>query len=137
MTRAPTTHEALIHLMVVTSAADRDMADDELARIGHVIRTWPVFIDFDVNQLIPVAQTCQRFLAESGLEGMLEWSKPSIPRHLCDTAYAAAVEVANVDLEMRLEELRLLERLREHLAIDGHLADAIERTTKARHRMLS
>ncbi|TGR90010.1 Tellurite resistance protein TerB, partial [bacterium M00.F.Ca.ET.191.01.1.1] len=29
-----TTHEALIYLMVITSASDRDMTDVELARIG-------------------------------------------------------------------------------------------------------
>ncbi|TIM60124.1 MAG: Tellurite resistance protein TerB, partial [Mesorhizobium sp.] len=40
-------HEALIHLMVITSASDRDMTDVELARIGDVVRSWPVFEDFD------------------------------------------------------------------------------------------
>ena len=30
-------HEALIYLMVITSAVDRDMTDVELARIGNVL----------------------------------------------------------------------------------------------------
>lgn len=137
MTRTPTAHEALIYLMVVTSASDRDMADLELARIGHVARTWPVFLDFNIERLIPTAQDCQKFLAETGLEGLLEWIRGSIPSHLGDTAYAAAVEVANVDLEMRMEELRVLHRLREYLAIDPLTAGAIERAAKARHRMLT
>ena len=34
----PTAHEALIYLMVVTSASDRDMTDVELARIGEVVQ---------------------------------------------------------------------------------------------------
>ena len=32
----PTAHEALIYLMVITSASDREMTDSELARIGAV-----------------------------------------------------------------------------------------------------
>lgn len=137
MAGSPTTHEALIYLMVVTSASDRDMADTELARIGQVVRTWPVFLDFDIEDLIPAARDCQRFLSESGLDGMLEWIRDSIPPHLNETAYAAAVEVANVDREMRVEELRVLQRLREHLVIGADTAHGIELAARARHRMLS
>ena len=53
-------HEALIYLMVITSAVDRDMTDVELARIGNVLKTWPVFQDFDDWKLIRVAQDCQQ-----------------------------------------------------------------------------
>ncbi len=49
-----TPHEALIYLMVITSASDRDMTDVELARIGDVVRTWPVFEDFDQDRLVAV-----------------------------------------------------------------------------------
>jgi hypothetical protein len=91
----PGTHEALIYLMVVTSASDREMTDVELGRIGAVIRTWPIFEDFDENRLIPTAQACQRLLAEKdGLDAVLALARSAIPPHLHDTAYAAAFEVA-------------------------------------------
>ena len=49
----PSPHEALIYLMVITSAADREMTDLEMARIGNVVKTWPVFLDFDeANRLV-------------------------------------------------------------------------------------
>ncbi|TIS50700.1 MAG: Tellurite resistance protein TerB, partial [Mesorhizobium sp.] len=51
-----TPHEALIYLMVITSASDRDMTDVELARIGDVVRSWPVFVDFNSDSLVGVAQ---------------------------------------------------------------------------------
>ena len=51
----PSTHEALIYLMVITSASDRDMTDVELARIGEVVRSWPVFEDFNLDRLVGVA----------------------------------------------------------------------------------
>ncbi|MGO4836092.1 tellurite resistance TerB family protein, partial [Rhizobiaceae sp. 2RAB30] len=128
----------MIYLMVVTSAADRDMTDDELARIGDVVRTWPVFQDFDERKLIKAAQDCQKLLhEEKGLDGLLELAGKAIPQRLHDTAYAAAVEVAAVDLEMRIEELRVIQKLRQQLGLDGATTQAIERAAKARHRMLT
>ena len=133
----PTTHEALIHLMVITSASDRDMTDLELARIGQVVETWPVFQDFGLDRLVEVAQDCQQLLdRKEGLEGVLELARKAIPERLHDTAYAAAFEVAAVDLEMRFEEVRVLQQLRRYLSVDTLTVGAIERACKARHRML-
>jgi hypothetical protein len=134
----PSVHEALIYLMVVTSAADRDMADPELGRIGEVVKSWPVFTDFDAQHLILVAQDCQKLLQEKeGLDGVLQLAGRVIPERLHDTAYAAAVEVAAVDLEMRMEEVRVLDRLRAALTVSEPIAGAIEFAAKARHRMLT
>ena len=134
----PSTHEALIYLMVITSASDRDMTNVELARIGAVTKTWPIFQDFDEDDLIPVAQACQRLLQENdGLEGVLAIARAAIPAHLHDTAYAAAFEVATVDLEMRMEERRVLQVMRRYLDVDTEAIAAIERATKARHRTLT
>lgn len=134
----PTPHEALIYLMVITSAADREMTDIEMARIGNVLKTWPVFQDFDDWKLIRVAQECQqRLQAQDGLGAMLADVAHVLPKRLHDTAYAAAFEVATVDLEMRMEELRVLELIRNALEVDGATIEAIERATKARHRTLT
>jgi len=134
---SPSVHEALVYIMVVISAADRDMTDEELARIGNIVRTWPVFVDFDEENLVDVAQDCQKLLQqEDGLSRVLSTIKAAVPKRLHDTAYALAFEVAAVDLEMRLEELRILQLLRESLVIEPGVIEAIERAAKARHRML-
>jgi hypothetical protein len=131
-------HEALIYLMVITSAVDREMTDIELARIGNVLKTWPVFQDFDEWRLIRVAQECQeRLQAKDGLQSILAEVSSVLPKRLHDTAYAGAFEVAAVDLEMRMEEVRVLELIRDALAIEPDVVDAIERATKARHRTLT
>lgn len=128
----PSTHEALIYLMVITSASDRDMTDVELARIGDVVRSWPVFEDFNQDRLIAIAQDCQKMLQEKdGLDGK------ALPERLHDTAYAAAFEVAAVDLEMRMEELRVLQLIRRQLDLDTLTAAAIARGAKARLRTLT
>jgi tellurite resistance protein len=134
----PSVHEALIHLMVITSASDRDMTDVELARIGEVVRSWPVFEDFDTEKLVSVAQDCQKRLhAPGGLEGMLAVIAGTLPLRLHDTAYAAAFEVAAADLEMRLEEVRVLQLIRRALDLDTLIVAAIAQAAKARLRMLT
>ena len=136
--KKPTAHEALIYLMVVTSASDRDMTDVELARIGDVVQTWPIFEDFDADKLVKIAQDCQKLLhQDGGLQKVISLAQGAIPLHLHETAYAAAFEVAAVDLEMRMEELRVLQLLRSELAVDPLTVAAIERASKARHRSLT
>lgn len=133
-----TVPEALIYVMVITSASDRDMTDDELSRIGHVVQSWPIFQDFDANRIVDVARNCQKLLhEEAGLAGALALIASVLPQRFIDTAYAAAVEVATVDLEIRMEEHRILERLQETLKLDAATAEAIERATKARLRTLT
>ncbi len=134
----PTAHEAIINLMVITSASDRDMTDVELARIGEVVKTWPIFTDFDQNELLKAAQDCQAQLQKKGgLNKVLTEAAQAVPVHLHDTAYAAAFEVAAVDLEMRMEEARIMQMLRSHLEVEPEICTAIERAAKARHRMLA
>jgi len=134
----PSAHEALIYLMVVTSASDREMNDAELAHIGDSVQSWPIFMDYDSSHLVEAARDCQKLLQEEGgLDKVFGMVLESVPLHLHDTAYAAAVEVAVVDREMRLEERRVLERLRSWLAIDADTARAIEISAKARHRTLT
>lgn len=131
-------HEAIIYLMVITSAADREMTDVELARIGNVLKTWPIFQDFDDWKLIRVAQECQKRLQQAdGLASILAAVSAVLPERLRDTAYAAAFEVATVDLEMRMEELRVLEMIRDVLGVEPGSVEAIELATKARHRTLT
>ncbi|TPN04452.1 Tellurite resistance protein TerB [Mesorhizobium sp. B2-3-3] len=135
---SPSPHEALIYLMVITSASDRDMTDVELARIGDVIRSWPVFEDFNQDRLVSVAQTCQKLLHEKGgLEGVLAQIAEALPERLRDTAYAAAFEVAAIDLEMRMEEVRVLQLIRRELDLDTLTVAAIARAAKARLRTLT
>ena len=133
-----TPHEALIYLMVITSASDRDMTDVELARIGDVVRSWPVFVDFNQERLVGIAQDCQKSLHDKdGLEGVLARVSEALPERLRDTAYAAAFEVAAVDLEMRMEEVRVLQLIRRALDLDTLTVAAIGRAAKARLRTLT
>lgn len=134
----PTIHEALIYLMVVTSASDREMTDVELAHIGDSVRSWPIFLDYDEQDLVKAARDCQELLQQDGgLDTVFKIVLDTVPLHMHDTAYAIAVEVAVVDLEVRLEERRVLQRLRSWLAVDEQTARGIELSAKARHRTLT
>lgn len=138
MTSKPSAHEALIYLMVIMSAADRDMTDAELGRIGSVIRTLPVFKGFDENRIIEVARQCQQVLQkENGPDRVLDLVRDTVPTGLHDTAYALAVEVVAADLHVEPEEKRLLQIVRSRLKLEPLVAAAIERAAQARHRQLS
>ena len=125
---------ALIYVMVVMAAADREMTDRELKRIGDQVRNLPVFADFDGRELVPSTEECAAQLGrEGGLDRFLDIIVGSLPAGLVETAYALACEIAAADLKVEQEELRLLRILRDRLGVDRLVASAIERAVKARH----
>ncbi len=127
--------EALIWVMVAMSAADREMTDAELHRIGSIVRELPAFEGFDDSALVRVAQSCaEKLSGEDGLDNVLASIAASLPAHLKETAYAMAVEVAAADLAVRQEELRLLALLRDALGLDRLVTAAIERGARARYQ---
>jgi len=52
-------HQALIHIMVVLSAVDRDMKDEELAKIGNAVSSLPVFEGYNTENLIEDSKQCR------------------------------------------------------------------------------
>ncbi len=129
-------HEALIYAMVTLSAADSKMTDRQLAKIGDVVRSLPIFRDFDPEKLVPAAEACGAILQEEdGLDRVLA-AISALPTRLHETAYALAIEVAAVDLHVEQEELRFLQILRDRLELDNLVVAAIERSARARYRSL-
>jgi len=128
-------HAALIYIMVTVSAADGRMPDNELHAIGDIVRNFPIFRDFDENNLIGVAQECARALNAdgNGLQNVLKLAREALPEHLRETGYACAVEVAAADDRINREEMRALELIRHGLHVDRLVAAAIERAAQARH----
>lgn len=136
--KSPTAQEALVYLMVIMSASDRDMGDEELARIGAIVRTLPAFKDFDQARTLAVAQDCQLLLQqESGLGGVLTLIRGALSAEMRETAYALAVDVAAADLSVGAEETRLLDIVKERFALDPLAVAAIERAAAIRHRTLT
>ncbi len=128
-------HAALIHTMVLVSASEGRMSDQELEVMGRVVRHLPVFADFDPERIIEVGSTCAALLEqEDGLDVALDRIAAALPQGLRETAYALAVEVAAADGRPAEAELRMLELIRHRLHIDRLIAAAIERGAQARHR---
>lgn len=127
--------EALIYTMVLASAVDREMSDDELGHIGDLVKTLPVFSAFESSRLIDVSRECTSLVSGPlGLDGMLLIIRDALPDRLQDTAYALAVEVSSADLTLKPEELRFLSLLRDALSLDKLTCAAIERSAIARYR---
>ncbi|MHB1102401.1 MAG: tellurite resistance TerB family protein [Devosia sp.] len=129
------TQDALVYLMVVTGSSDSGMSVRELGLIGSLISRSPVFDGFAQDRLGGVANACVDLInGAAGLEGVLDVAIAALPKRLQDTAYALAVEVAVVDLQLPQEELRLLEMIRDRLEIDRLVTAAIEAAARARMR---
>lgn len=130
-------HEALVYLMVTVAAADQAMTDAELSQIGNVIRTFPIFRDFNRDNLVKIAERCSKILDdEDGLDRILDIVHDALPEKLYETAYAMAIEVAAADLHVEQEELRLLQMLRDRLDLDKLVVGAIEHSARVRYRVL-
>ncbi len=130
-------HTALIYTMVLVSASDRDMTDNELATMGEIIRFLPVFRGYDLEQLGNATATCAELLdSDEGLDAVLGLVQEALPEKLHETAYAIACEVAAADGKLSQEELRLLEIIRHRLAVGRLPAAAIERGVRARYATL-
>lgn len=126
-------HQALIYTMVLIAGSDRDISDNELKLIGRKTRQLPVFDGFDENLLPEIAQECAVIVhTKDGIERALALIADALPRHLRETCYLCAAEVAAIDGRVPVEELRVLQRLRLVLDLDRLITSAIERATQAR-----
>ena len=126
-------HAALIYVMVMVSAADREMTDAELKTIGEIVNFLPIFRDYDPALLPKTMEACAEMLdADDGMDRTFDVIKAALPPKLRETAYAVACDVAASDGEPHQEVLRLLELMRHRLDIDRLAAAAIERGAKAR-----
>ncbi len=127
-------HSALIYTMVLVSAADREMTDNEIATMGEIVRSLPIFRNYDFDLLATAAQTCAELLdAEEGLDTVLALIREALPDKICETAYAIACEIAAADGKIAQEELRLLEIIRHRFDVGRLVAAAIERGVRARY----
>jgi tellurite resistance protein len=130
-------HEALIFAMVTIAAVDREISDTELQRIGRIVSNLPMFRDFNLDSLVPTAESCGNMLSgEDGLQRVLDKIGESVPPRLRETAYALSVEIAAADLSVSQEEARFLEMLADRLELDKLNTVAIERGARARHAVI-
>jgi tellurite resistance protein len=126
--------DALIHVMITTASSDAAISQQELERVQLLLARTPIFQGFDGGRLEKVANECVDVINASGVEAALDAAIAALPKRLQDTAYALAVEIAVVDLQLPQEELRLLEMLRDRLEIDRLVTAAIEAAARARMR---
>lgn len=130
-------HAALVYVMVMVSAADRNMTDAELEMIGEIVNFLPVFRDYDAALLPKTTAACAEMLdSDDGLDRAFEAIRAALPPPLRETAYAMACDVAAADGEPHQEVIRLLEIMRHRLDIDRLVGAAIERGALARFTRL-
>ena len=131
-------HTALVYMMVVVSAADGEMNDRELSRMGQLVQNLPVFKGYNAEKLLEDAETCAQILEneDDGLDTVIGLALEAIPNSHGDTAYAVVCDVAAADGELSQEELRVLEIIRNRFDLERIISASIERSITARYRPL-
>ncbi|MCP5157690.1 MAG: tellurite resistance TerB family protein [Ectothiorhodospiraceae bacterium] len=137
MNATMTSGDALVAVMLATSAADERLSDAELHSITRIVQSLPAFRDYEPERLRGVSGIVHELLdAEDGLDALIGIVQQSLTTDLHETAYALACDVAAADGKVPLAEMRWLQMLRNGLGIDLLVAAAIERGARARHRAL-
>ena len=132
-----TPQDALVAVMIATSAADENMTDLEFKEISSMVELLPVFQGYTVDRITMVSGlVAELFTEEDGLDALLGLVEGVLPDHLRETAYALACDVAAADGKVAPTELRMLEELRHELRVGRLAAAAIERGARARHQRL-
>lgn len=130
-----TPQDALVAVMIATSASDEALRTPELVTIERIVNHLPVFQGFDQDRLRRIAQTVfDLFEEDDGIAALFGLVREALPEKLFETAYALACDVAASDGKLGEGELRLLQEIRYELDIDRLAAAAIERGARARHR---
>ena len=138
MTASLSAHDALVAVMIATSAADEQLRAEELLSITRLVEQLPAFESYDATRVKNVSELVFEMLeVEDGLHAIVGLVHAALPEGLNETAYALACDVAAADLDIPMQERRWLRILRHDLMVDELVAAAIERAAKARHRRLS
>ena len=126
--------DALVAVMIAVSASDEQMRTAELIAIQRMVHHMPVFAAYDGDRIRTIAQTVfDLFEVEEGLDALFGLIRDALPERLNETAYALACDVVSADGKLNEVELRMLEEVREELAIDRLHAAAIEWGARVRH----
>jgi len=126
--------DALVAVMIATSAADAQLRTAEMVAIQRMVQSMPIFADYDIDRIRIIAQTVfDLFEEEDGLAALFGLIRDGLPERLHETAYALACDAAAADGRLREVELRMLEEVREELQIDRLHAAAIEWGARVRH----
>jgi tellurite resistance protein len=129
--------DALLAVMVAVSASDEQLRTSELVAIHQMVNHMPVFAGYDPDRMRQVSQTVfDLFEEEDGLDALFGLIRDALPERLHETAYALACDVVAADGKLRDMELRMLEEVREELAIDRLHAAAIEWGARVRYMKL-
>ena len=129
------TQDALIYLMVISATSDAAVSEREMQSIARLVTHLPVFDGFELERLGAVVTEAVDLVKDSSsLTRVLDMVLGAVPERLHDTAYALAVEVTTVDLQLEQSELRLLEMVRDALRLDNLVSAAIEASARARLR---
>lgn len=127
--------EALILTMVLVSAADGGITDQEIGTMSSLVQSLPAFQDFTTDRLADITDRTVRLLRdEDGLAYAGRLMRSALNSKLRETAYVLACEVIAGDRGSKRQSLDMLDFVRGELELDPLISAALERGIRARHQ---
>jgi uncharacterized membrane protein YebE (DUF533 family) len=127
--------EALIYAMVAAAAADRTIAQMEIARMHSMVSELPAFRTVEDAWFAREAQECGKILSKpGGVDRVVRLIAQSLTGELRETAYALAADVAASDVAIKDDERNFLDLLSQGLQLDDLVCAALQRSAQVRHR---
>ncbi len=127
--------DSLVAMMIALSVADENIRTAELVQIANIVENLPIFAAYEQERLSQMGQLVMGLMEqEDGLDRLFDLVRRHLPERLWETAYALACDVAAADGRITEPEARMLEEIRDELAIDRLHAAAIERGARARYQ---
>lgn len=135
MPAALSPQDALVAVMIATSAADAEQSTEELLMIDRTIDALPAFEGYDKDRVREVGSIVwELFSEEDGVDALIGLVKEALPERFNETAYALACDIAAADGSIAMAEMRLLEMIRHDLNVGRLAAAAIERAARAKYQ---
>ena len=90
--------DALVAVMVASSASDQDVRTAELVAITRMVNHMPIFAAYDPDRIMRVSRIVfDLFEEEDGLDALFGLIREALPERLYETAYALACDVVTAD----------------------------------------
>jgi tellurite resistance protein len=127
-------HEAFAGILLAASAADGEIADEELDSLCTTICRMRMFSSWSADRLVEALKRLLGMICDDGVEAVLARCVRSLPSELHRTAFINACDLVMADGVVEEEEKEYINRLWKALGINAEEAKTIAQVIVLKNR---
>ena len=117
--------EAFVSLLIASARADGSVSAHEANSIEHIAAGMQLFRGHSQEGLQKVFATASERINEHGVPSIVQAAAAIVPKELCATAFAVAIDLMMSDGRLSPKEERFADELRTHLNVERDTATRI------------